>query len=51
MIALPVDIKKGTLNRPSRTRDRRSCNVLPSNGNAPQTNTYNTTPRLCKTNK
>jgi len=46
--ALPVDMKKGTLKRPSRTRDRRSCNVLPSNGNAPHTKTYSTTPRLCK---
>lgn len=44
----PVDIKKGILNRPSKTRERKLCSVLPSNGKAPHTSTYSTTPRLCK---
>lgn len=44
---LPVDMKKGMRNLPLRTRARRFCRVLPSNGRAPHTNTYNTTPKLC----
>lgn len=47
IVILPVDMKNGILNRPSRTRDRRLCNVLPSNGKAPHTRTYSTTPKLC----
>ena len=43
---IPVDIKNGILNLPSRTRERKLCKVLPSNGSAPHTSTYNTTPRL-----
>lgn len=46
---LPVDMKKGMRNLPLRTRARRFCRVLPSKGKAPQTNTYKTTPKLCKT--
>lgn len=45
---LPADMKKGILNFPEITTDRSSCIVGPSNGKAPQTNTYNTTPKLCK---
>ena len=45
---IPVDIKNGILNLPSRTRERKLCKVLPSNGSAPHTSTYNTTPRLWK---
>lgn len=44
MIKLPVDIKNGILKRPERTRSRSDCNVEPSNGKAPQTSTYSTTP-------
>ena len=40
-------MKNGILNFPDITTDRRSCIVAPSNGSAPQTNTYKTTPRLC----
>lgn len=43
---LPVDMKKGIRNLPLRTRARKFCRVLPSNGKAPHTNTYNTTPKL-----
>lgn len=43
---LPVDMKKGIRNLPLRTRARKFCRVLPSNGRAPHTNTYNTTPKL-----
>lgn len=46
---LPVDMKKGMRNLPLRTRARKFCRVLPSKGNAPQTNTYKTTPKLCRT--
>ena len=45
---LPEVIKKGILNRPDRTLSRSDCNVEPSNGNAPQTRTYRTTPKDCK---
>ncbi len=44
----PVDIKKGMRNRPDNTRSRRVCRLWPSKGRAPHTNTYSTTPRLCK---
>lgn len=44
---LPVDMKKGMRNLPLSTRARRFCRVLPSNGRAPHTSTYSTTPRLC----
>ena len=43
---LPVDMKKGTLYFPLSIRSRKLCNVLPSKGSAPHTNTYSTTPRL-----
>lgn len=43
---LPADIKNGILNFPEITTERNNCIVGPSNGNAPQTNTYKTTPRL-----
>lgn len=43
-VDLPDDIKKGIRNRPDRTRSRNDCNVDPSNGSAPQTSTYSTTP-------
>lgn len=42
----PCDMKNGILNLPETTILRRSCNVAPSNGNAPHTSTYNTTPKL-----
>lgn len=45
-VHLPADIKNGILNFPEITTERSSCIVGPSNGNAPQTNTYKTTPRL-----
>ena len=38
-------------NRPDRTRSRNACNVAPSNGRAPQTRTYNTTPKLWSTER
>lgn len=44
---LPVLIKNGILNRPDKTRSRNDCSVDPSNGSAPQTSTYNTTPNDC----
>ena len=37
-------MKNGIRNRPDKTLSRKDCNVEPSKGNAPQTNTYNTTP-------
>lgn len=40
-------MKKGIRNRPDNTLSRSDCNVDPSNGNAPQTNTYSTTPSDC----
>lgn len=43
---LPCDIKNGIRNFPDTTILRRSCNVAPSNGKAPQTKTYKTTPKL-----
>lgn len=43
---LPCDIKNGIRNLPETTILRRSCNVVPSNGKAPQTKTYKTTPKL-----
>ena len=42
----PVDMKKGIRNFPLSTRLRSDCNVLPSKGRAPHTNTYSTTPKL-----
>lgn len=45
-IYLPADIKNGILNFPETTTDLNNCIVGPSNGRAPQTNTYKTTPRL-----
>ncbi len=44
-------MKKGTLNCPCSTLLRNKCKVDPSNGNAPITNTYNTTPKLWKIKK
>lgn len=41
-----VVMKYGMRNWPDKTRLRRSCNVEPSKGKAPQTNTYKTTPKL-----
>lgn len=43
----PELIKNGIRKRPDSTRSRSDCNVEPSNGNAPQTSTYNTTPNDC----
>lgn len=43
----PADMKKGILNFPDITTERSNCIVGPSNGSAPHTNTYKTTPRLC----
>lgn len=40
----PELMKNGILNLPDNTRSRNDCNVDPSNGSAPQTSTYNTTP-------
>lgn len=37
--------------RPDKTLSRNDCNVDPSNGNAPQTSTYNTTPNDCNNAK
>lgn len=37
-------------NLPDKTLSRRMCKVGPSNGSAPQTKTYNTTPKLCNRN-
>lgn len=45
---LPPDMKKGILNFPDITTALSDCIVGPSNGKTPHTNTYNTTPRLCK---
>lgn len=41
-------MKYGTRNIPERTLARSTFKVFPSNGREPQTNTYNTTPKLCK---
>ena len=41
---LPVDMKKGMRNLPERTRSLNAGSVDASNGRAPQTKTYNTTP-------
>lgn len=41
-------MKYGTRNIPERTLATRTLKVFPSNGREPQTNTYNTTPKLCK---
>lgn len=43
---LPCDMKNGIRNLPETTILLRSCNVVPSNGKAPQTKTYKTTPKL-----
>ena len=40
-------MKNGILNFPEMTTDLSNCIVGPSNGKAPHTNTYKTTPRLC----
>lgn len=40
-------MKNGILNFPEITTDLSDFIVGPSNGNAPQTNTYKTTPKLC----
>lgn len=45
---IPSDMKKGILNLPCRTRSLSICKLVPSNGRAPQTSTYSTTPRLWK---
>lgn len=45
---LPVDIKNGIRNLPERTRSRKAWRLCPSNGRAPHTSTYKTTPRLWK---
>ena len=39
-------MKKGILNLPDKTLSLRDCKEAPSKGSAPQTRTYNTTPRL-----
>lgn len=44
----PALMKYGILNLPAMTLLRMHCNVEPSNGRAPHTSTYSTTPRLCK---
>lgn len=44
---LPELIKNGIRKRPDNTLSRNDCRVEPSNGNAPQTSTYNTTPNDC----
>ena len=41
-------MKNGTRNFPERILALSMCRVLPSNGRAPHTNTYNTTPKLWK---
>ena len=45
---LPVDIKKGIWNLPDVTLSFKMGNVVPSKGSDPHTNTYRTTPKLCK---
>ena len=40
-------MKKGILNLPDSTLSLNWCRVGPSNGSAPHTRTYRTTPRLC----
>uniref|UniRef100_A0A1A9ZY17 Uncharacterized protein n=1 Tax=Glossina pallidipes TaxID=7398 RepID=A0A1A9ZY17_GLOPL len=45
-VYLPCDIKYGMRNLPVTTRLFSSSNVLPSNGKAPHTKAYKTTPRL-----
>ena len=47
----PVDIKKGTRNRPASTLSLSFCSVGLSKGSAPHTSTYSTTPKLCTTSK
>lgn len=37
-------MKNGIRKRPERTLSRNDCKVDPSNGSAPHTRTYNTTP-------
>lgn len=41
-------MKYGIRNLPDKTLSLSECNVLPSNGRAPHTKTYKTTPMLCK---
>jgi hypothetical protein len=47
----PELMKNGIRNRPDKTLSRRDCKVEPSKGNAPQTNTYSTTPSDFKEKK
>lgn len=51
VLLLPCDIKYGILNLPSITTFLSACNVAPSNGKEPHTNTYKTTPKLCSRKK
>ena len=44
-IFLPDDMKNGIRNLPERTRSLNAGRVDASNGRAPHTNTYKTTPR------
>lgn len=44
---LPVLMKNGILKRPDKTRSRNDWSVDPSNGSAPHTSTYRTTPSDC----
>lgn len=44
LIFQPVLRKNGIRNLPDKTRSLKDCNVDPSNGSAPQTKTYKTTP-------
>lgn len=46
-IRLPDDIQNGIRNLPDKTLSRSDCSVDPSNGKAPQTRTYSTTPKDC----
>ena len=39
-------MKNGILNLPDKTLSLRDCKEAPSNGSAPQTKTYKTTPKL-----
>lgn len=47
LLSLPELMKNGIRNRPDKTLSRKDCNVEPSNGKAPQTSTYSTTPSDC----
>lgn len=50
MLSLPEDIKNGMRKRPDKTLSRNDWSVDPSNGSAPHTRTYKTTPNDCKKN-